>query len=202
MTSTESSTRRTAANAGMADLVADAVRGEQRAWRDIVNRYQDALLRAARAWPLDDAAAHDVVQQTWMMACANLAGLREPEALGGWLHTVLRHECARLSRRRGREVPADEIGTGGAGRVMLAAEPALPESEAIRNDERRAVRAALRRLRPRDRDLLALTVEQGDLGYSEVGRRLGMPVGSIGPTRGRSLTRLRGELDALGVTGT
>src|SRR5689334_25396665 len=106
MTSTESATRRTSAHTGLAELVAGAVRGEQRAWRDIVTLFQDSLLRAARAWPLDDAGAHDVVQQTWLMACANLADLREPDALGGWLHTVLRHDCARFSRRRGREVPA------------------------------------------------------------------------------------------------
>ena len=44
--------------------------------------------------------------------------------------------------------------------------------------------------------LLALLVASPPLSYEEIGARLGMPVGSIGPTRGRCLKKLRDLMEA------
>ncbi|MFV0257578.1 MAG: RNA polymerase sigma factor, partial [Acidimicrobiales bacterium] len=69
---------------------------------------------------------------------------------------------------------------------------------AIRNDRSAVVRQELARLPERDRVILELTVIDG-LPYTTVADRLGMPVGSLGPTRGRSLAALRHRLRQRGV---
>jgi RNA polymerase sigma factor (sigma-70 family) len=182
------------------ELVAAARGGDQRAWCVIVERHQESLMRAALRWRLGEAAAADVVQQTWLAAIVNIASLREPEALGAWLHAILRRECLRAARP-GREMPTAVVEVVGVGRALHGAEPVLPEVEVTRREDARVIAEARDRLGQRDRDLLALTVDTTDVGYREVSRRLGMPIGSIGPTRRRCFARLRRELAALMAAG-
>lgn len=188
------------------DLVAAARGGCAKSWREIVDRFDDSLRRAARARGLDGATAADVVQQTWLAAVANITALREERALGGWLHTILHRECLSAFRHRRRESPHLEdidltAGTGHERTIMLRTAPRSPEEEALRVEQRMLVRMARRRLPERDRQLLALLMADPPLSYNEIARRLGVPVGSIGPTRARCFARLRRELSALGVNG-
>lgn len=188
----------------LADLAAAARAGCGPSWREIVNRFDESLRRAARARGLDAATAADVVQQTWLAAVANISALRDDRALGGWLHTILHRECLSAFRHRRREFPApenidlaDETRSGRT--VMLRTAPRSPEEEALRVEQRMLLQMARRRLSDRDRALLTLLVADPPLSYHEIARRLGVPVGSIGPTRARCFARLRRELGALGV---
>ncbi|MGH3910118.1 MAG: RNA polymerase sigma factor, partial [Pseudonocardiaceae bacterium] len=152
------------------------------------------------------ATAGDVVQQTWLAAVANIDALREAQAFAGWLHRILYRECLRTFRLRCRETPhideTDLTECPGNGRtVMMCSEPRTPEEEALRIEQRMLVQMARRRLSRRDQDLLALLMAEPPLPYTEISRRLGVPIGSIGPTRARCLARLRSELAALGVHG-
>lgn len=187
----------------LADLVAAARAGCATSWREIVNRFDESLHRTARARGLDGVTAADVVQQTWLAAVVNIGALREDRALGGWLHTILHRECLRVFRHRRRESPhledADLFGEPGNGHIMLRTAPRSPEDEALRVEQRMLVRMARRRLSGRDRELLTLLMAEPPLPYNEIARRLGVPVGSIGPTRARCFARLRRELTELGV---
>ncbi|MGH4013623.1 MAG: RNA polymerase sigma factor [Pseudonocardiaceae bacterium] len=206
MTTTELTTRTTTwadHETNLADLVAGARAGCATSWREIVDRFDDQLRRVARARGLDGPTAADVVQQTWLAAVANIGALREAQALGGWLHTTLHRECLkafRLRRREGPHIEETDL-TGGARTVMMRTEPRSPEEEALRVEQRMLVQLARRRLSRRDQDLLALLMAEPPLPYAEISRRLGVPTGSIGPTRARCFARLRRELAALGVHG-
>ena len=111
--------------------------------------------------------------------------LREPAAVSGWLVTTARRYCLRVLQSHVRE--------------LLSADPALTEkgydgrldADIITAERRAALDAALSRLTERQRDLVTLLLEEPELTYEEVGQRLGLPIGSIGPTRARSLSRLR-----------
>ncbi|HKR51577.1 MAG TPA: sigma-70 family RNA polymerase sigma factor [Pseudonocardiaceae bacterium] len=187
------------------ELVAGARTGCATSWRMIVDRFDERLQRAARAQGLDGSTAADAVQQTWLAAVTNIESLRTAQALGGWLRSILHRECLKAHNLRYRETPhvdeTDLTGRTNGRTVMMRTEPQSPEDEALRAEQRMLVQAARRRLPSRDQDLLALLVVEPPMPYTEISRRLGVPIGSIGPTRARCFARMRRELATLGVKG-
>ena len=66
-----------------------------------------------------------------------------------------------------------------------------PAEDLLRQERRRAVRDGLAELKPEQRELLLLLHAEPPVSYQEISRRLGIPTGSIGPTRARCLEKLR-----------
>ncbi len=184
----EAPTPSAAGDPELAALVAGAVAGDSRAWGALVDRFAPLLWSVCRDFRLPPADADDVVQAVWLRMLEHLPSLRVPAALPGWLATTTRRECLRhLDRARGRahreaplldEVVADDRG-GPVDELLLRAE------------QRDALRAAYDRVGERCRRLLALLLRDPPPPYAEIGAELGMPVGSIGPIRGRCLDTLR-----------
>jgi RNA polymerase sigma factor (sigma-70 family) len=142
-----------------------------------------------RSHRLCDADADDVAQLTWMRAVEHIGRLRDPDRFGAWVGTTARHECLAVLRGRKRVVPtSDEIAQ------PLFAAHVDPDETELAAERRDAVRRALGALPPRQQTLLRLLHADSEPSYDEIGSALGMPVGSIGPTRGRALERLRREL--------
>jgi RNA polymerase sigma factor (sigma-70 family) len=166
----------------------EAAAGDERAWSELVAEFEPMLWAITRAHRLGHADAADVVQTTWLRLAENLGGIREPTRLGAWLATTARRECLRGLRTSARELPDSEH----ADAIDVDAPPidgALLEAE-----WRATVRSALRQLPARDQSLLLMLVADSTRSYEEIGSKLAMPIGSIGPTRGRALERLRREL--------
>ncbi|MGH3888551.1 MAG: RNA polymerase sigma factor [Pseudonocardiaceae bacterium] len=187
----------------LAELVVGARTGCATSWREIVDRYDDHLQRVARAQGLDAPAAADVVQQTWLAAVTNIEALRAAQALGSWLRSILHRECLKALSLRHRETPrvdeTDLTGRTNSRTIVMRSEPRSPEEEVLRREQGMLVHTAQHRLSRRDQELLALLVVDPPLPYTEISRRLGVPIGSIGPTRARCFAKLRRELVALGV---
>jgi RNA polymerase sigma factor (sigma-70 family) len=181
-----------------ADLVRRAAAGDQVAWNAVVEQYSGLLWSIVRGFRLSDAAAADAVQTTWLRLLENLDGIREPERLAGWLRTTARRACLEAIRRAGRELPSDPHDPESGPAVGQAPDrvDADPEGHVLRQERVRLVRSAVRDLPERSQRLLELLVAAPPLSYEEIGARLGMPVGSIGPTRARLLARLRTTLSA------
>ena len=169
------------------ELVAGAARGEQPAWHALVDRYLPLVRAVARAYRLADRDAEDVSQTVWLRLVEHLGSIREPRALPKWLITTAQHEALRLIRSNGRELPVDPL-TGPAARVADDVDVA---AELLRAERQQALRDGLAELSPRDRQLLVLLVADPPLSYQQISTVLGMPIGSIGPTRRRCLERLR-----------
>lgn len=170
-------------------LVAAAVAGDLAAWQELVARYTPLLLSVVRRHRLQDDDAEDVVQTVWLRLVEHLGELREPAALPGWILTTTRNECLRTIRAR-RMVPSSDPfrhrSAAGTGVVEETLDTTLLDAE--RHD---ALLAAMAELPERQRTLLALLIEDPPVPYEEVSARLGIPVGSIGPTRARALARVR-----------
>jgi DNA-directed RNA polymerase specialized sigma24 family protein len=66
-----------------------------------------------------------------------------------------------------------------------------PGTEAAVRDQCNRLYRAIMGLPERQRVVLIELLRRGDQSYAELSRRLGLPVGSIGPTRQRAFTRLR-----------
>jgi RNA polymerase sigma factor (sigma-70 family) len=170
----------------LAHLTREAAAGGEDAWRMLVALLDPMLHSIARGYRLCDADADDVVQITWARALLHLDRLDDPGAVAGWLAVTARREAMRTLQRGVRELPAAEPPE------PATAAPA-PEQEAIERERIAGLRAAIGRLSGRQRELLTLLVERPELSYEEVSEAIGMPVGSIGPTRERAFARLRSD---------
>ena len=193
MTSTVKSRQSEAATA-TADLMHGVEAGDRHAWEELVGRYTGMLYAIARSYGLDAATSGDVVQATWLRLVEHLGTLREPAAVGGWMATTVRRQCLALVRNRQRELPVEQ-----ADEFYALDNDHSPEGEVVARDRDARVRAAFHRLPVKDRRLLACLMISARCSYADASVRLGMPVGSIGPNRARSLTRLRRELAAVGI---
>ena len=91
-----------------ASLVSRAGQGDQAAWDGLVDRYSGLLWSIARSYRLRDADASDVLQTAWMRLLEHLDRIEDPERVGAWLATVVRHEIHRLYRRSRRTVSTDD----------------------------------------------------------------------------------------------
>ena len=192
MTNLTSLTDRQAARRGERDtesLVAAAAAGEPFAWKQLIDRYAVLIRCVCRSHRLCDADADDVSQLTWLHAVEHIGRLRDPDRFGAWVGTTARHECLAVLRGRKRVVPTDD-----ELQQPLFAEHVDPDETERAAERRAAVRQALASLPPRQRTLLRLLHAEDAPSYEAIGSTLGMPVGSIGPTRGRALDRLRQEL--------
>jgi RNA polymerase sigma factor (sigma-70 family) len=165
------------------DELAGALAGQPGAWDRLVRRFERLLRDVGRQHRMSPADLDDAMQNTWLRLFRRMHAIREPEALPGWLATTMRRECLRMIQRPVRE-------------VLLGDEPiADPEpapdalGEMLAGERRDAVRRSLVALPARHRDLMFLLTDS--LSYAEVSDRLGIPLGSIGPIRSRSLARLQ-----------
>lgn len=167
----------------MRTLWESATRGEESAWTEIVRRYTPLVVGVCRRCRVFGVDAEDVAGTVWLQLVSARAGIREPEALPGWLVTTTRRECVALLRDKQRQVPSSID-------VMDETEPGVDASVLV-NERRDAVRSAFRWLPDRDRELLALLFSDPPTPYADISATLGMPIGAIGPTRQRCLAKVR-----------
>lgn len=169
-----------------AQLVAGALTGDEGSWTEIVRRHTNLVMARVRQFRLTPQQAEDVAQTVWLNLLEHLGDLREPAALPGWISTATRHECIRMTNLSRRSIPVDPT----TGRLDVQDDTEL-DGELLRSERQAALRAALAELPPHQRELLLLLSTDPPPSYQEVSAQLGIPVGSIGPTRQRGLARLR-----------
>ena len=178
----------------LAALVRQALGGDPAALTRIVERYDGSLRAIARFYRLAPCDVDDAVQTTWLLFLEHGHSLREPAALKGWLATTARRQCLRTLQRHVREQPSEDPALAEAGRVPD------PCEELIAAQRRATLHGAVARLPASGRRLMLLMIARPDLSYDQVGAALGIPIGSIGPTRQRAISRLgqMREIRALG----
>lgn len=182
--------------ANVADVVRRAAGGDQAAWNDLVGRFTNLLWSIARAHRLSTETSADVVQTTWLRLLEHLDRLTEPERVGAWLATTARHECLRMIRKGNREQATEDAGAD-------KADVTVTIDEAILLGERdAALWRALTKLGGNCERLLRTLMADPPPSYEDVSSALGMPIGSIGPTRGRCLNKLRGLAADEGITAS
>lgn len=165
-------------------LVRAAASGDQDAWSLLVRRYGATIRAVAWRHRLSEPDQDDIAQRTWLRLFQHIERVREPVALRAWLASVARRECLRALAGSQREVLV-------AGPVSDHAD-ATALDEAVEQSERRAaLHAAVAVLPDHERVLMQTLLAEPAFSYEDVSAALGIPLGSIGPTRGRSIARLR-----------
>jgi RNA polymerase sigma factor (sigma-70 family) len=163
--------------------------GDELAWRDLSDQHEPLLRWLAREHGLSAEDASDVVQLTWMRCLEHIDQLTHTDRLSAWLATICRRECIRLATKGRREVPVSELEL--AHLVDDRPGDGDPCAEAARSDERDRLHRAIVALPERQKMIIAEMLRREGQSYLELSNRLGLPVGSIGPTRQRAFSRLR-----------
>jgi RNA polymerase sigma factor (sigma-70 family) len=180
-------------------LVARVGDGDQEAWDELIERYAPLVWSICGRYQLSRPDIDDVGQSVWLLLVEQIGNLRQPAALPGWLATTTKRECLRVlraARRHDRSglPPEDQIPPDGTDSTI--------EQEIIKAERDAALRAAFAELPPACHELLSMLISDPAPAYAEVSARLGMAVGSIGPTRARCLERLRRSPHLLTVLGS
>jgi RNA polymerase sigma factor (sigma-70 family) len=145
-----------------------------------------------RDFRLMESDAADVFQATWLRLLEHIDRLEQPARVGSWLAATARHECLRsLAARKKVVLMHDDVALNEG----VTHEPEIDE-QLLAEERAQVVREALSRLPWRWRRLVELLMADPPASYAEISDQLGLPVGSIGPTRGRCLERLRVLLQA------
>ena len=172
-----------------AALVAHCLDGDGAAWSRLVERHGPLVWAVASRMGLTRADAEDVFQATWTIALEELSQLRDPLRFAPWLGRVARHQSMRVRRgygisRRAHERVAHEV-----------EEATVPDDELETLEQRALVSRAMARLGERCGALLRLLYYADPRpSYDVISERLGLRIGSIGPTRARCLQKLEREL--------
>ncbi len=172
-------------------LIQACLRRDEIAWNELVERYGRLVYSIPRRYGLSAADADDVFQNVFTMVLRKLDSLRDQTRFSAWLITTTHRECIRLSKLARAHADLDEIATDIG---------APPPDQVQRWERQHLVHQALSQLDPRGRELLkALFFDSTTPSYEEIAVRLGMAVGSIGPTRARCFKKLEAILNAMGV---
>ena len=168
--------------------------GDRAALDELVGLLTPLLWHTVRAQSIDPVAAEDVVQSIWMRLLHSSDSIRDPQTVVKWLLTTARREAWRVSRRARSEVvrTAALFGQDGDELVTLPVHrDELPDEVVLRDDQQRRLWEHVGELPDRCRELMRVIAFADRPDYALIAESLGMPVGSIGPTRGRCLAKLR-----------
>ena len=171
-------------------------RGDAAAMDDLVRTMTPVLWHVVRAYGLDRMLAEDVVQMTWLTLLRRHESIHDERAVAGWLTTSARREAWRAGRAHQRVHATDEVDLD----ALLPSGASAEETAQLSDRDRRLWRAVAD-LDDRCRRLLRIVAFDERPDYARIATDLHMPIGSIGPTRGRCLGKLRTALEGQGWRG-
>jgi RNA polymerase sigma factor (sigma-70 family) len=166
--------------------------GDGAAMSGLVRVLTPILWHTVRSTRLDTATAEDVLQTVWLSLVRHGDTIAEPNAVLQWLVVTTKREAWRVSRAQERVRPEDVETTRASetdGRPEVGEQVAAAQADEV-------LWRHVEQLPERCRTLLRVIAFAAKPDYAQIARALGMPVGSIGPTRGRCLAKLRLALGA------
>jgi RNA polymerase sigma factor (sigma-70 family) len=161
------------------------------AWHEMVKRFGHLIMHTAVTTGLNSSDAADAAQLTWLRLHEHIREIREPEHLPSWLAVTARREALRIALAAKRYILCAEPDTDYGNHRSWAVTDVYP----VEGDYSPVMEVALRNLPARYEQLLRLLVSEDCPSYTEVAKKMGIPIGSIGPMRMRALQMLRQQLE-------
>ena len=161
------------------DLVKRCIEGDQEAWKELVFRYHRLIFSIALQICHDSESAADILQQVCLELYQRLHEVRNAANLPSWIVTMTGRKSCDYWRGR---VPTEVLD-----------DSSIDSEDIFAGIERQhTLERAVATLPERNRRLIQMMYMSGQrYTYEEIADVLGMPVASIGPTRIRSLQKLR-----------
>ncbi len=174
------------------ELIRRCLTGEQRAWNELVERYQRLVYAIPRRYGLNEPDAEEVMQNVFLIVYRHLGSLRDEMLLSAWLIRITARETMHYRRREPAHDELDE---------QLADEGEGAEERFARLEVAHRVRLALSRMGSPCRELLEASLGDAPPNYKILAAKLNCPVGSIGPTRARCFKKFEKILRTMGIDG-
>jgi RNA polymerase sigma factor (sigma-70 family) len=171
--------------------------GDRFAFDTLVEVVTPLMWRTTRGAGLDPTSSEDVIQGVWLALLRTSDSVRDPQTIVKWVLTATRREAWRISKRTRTDQQRSGAVFGVDSEELMdlpAAREAGPEERVIEDDRHRVLWGHVQALPERCRQLLGVIAYADKPDYASLAEALGMPVGSIGPTRGRCLAKLRDAL--------
>jgi RNA polymerase sigma-70 factor (ECF subfamily) len=181
------------------ELIEACRAGESSAFDVLVARWEDKIRGASWRVLGSEEEAREVAHEAFVKAYAALAGFKSEARFSSWLYQIALNLCRdRLRRRRTRATVSLEA-LEEKGPVLVESRPGAQE-QLIRDDLASAVRRAIERLPPEQREVVILKEYQG-LTFLEIAQALDVPVSTAKTRLYRGLGQLRLRLESEGIRG-
>lgn len=183
------------------ELVELARQGGENAIRQLIERNNQRLFRAARSVLRNDAEAEDVVQETYVKAFTALAGFRGDASFSTWLTRIALNEAVSRLRRRKNNTELevlDQAVSADAGLVSLfplSLAPLPADTEAARSEMRQLLETAIDGLPEGFRTVFVLRDVEG-LSTEETAEQLKLKPETVKTRLHRARRMLRLVLEA------
>ena len=172
-------------------LVSACRLGDQLAWEKLVRRYQRLIYAIPRRAGLSEDQAAEIFQDVFTTLFEKLNDIEDPERLQAWLVTTTRRRTLRTISRMPDRLRSDSDDEETSRAEAMRDESPLPDEQLLILEEQHRIRTAVSQLDPRCQTLVELLFYQREPPtYAEVAKVLGVPEGSVGPTRARCLGKL------------
>jgi RNA polymerase sigma-70 factor (ECF subfamily) len=168
-------------------LVSQCLRGDEDAFRVLVERHRPRLHSLAAGILQDGDQASDAVQEAFLKAYNSLADYRGHGAFGAWLRRILVNHCLSVLRQRHSYLSLEDLDR------EIASHERTPEEQTLAENEADAIRRAMGRLPTHYRTALVLRVVEG-LSYREIAQLLAVPESTIETWIHRGRLRMRALL--------
>ncbi len=161
--------------------------GDVLAMSELVDLLTPVLWQTARSQHCEHEVAEDAIATAWLRLVEGQDRIRDAQAILGWLVVTVKREVWRSTGAARRLRTDDDL----SARADTGPDP---ETMTVLSERQRVVWRHVERLTDRCRELLRVIAFCDRPDYAAVSEALGMPLGSIGPTRGRCLSKLRASL--------
>jgi len=180
-----------------AELVTRALGGSERAFREIVRRYERSIYGLIVRMIRDAPVAEDLAQETFLRAFTRLDTYDRRRPLAAWLFKIAHNLTVdALRRAQPATIPYEDAGAGGGAALVDSRSP-TPEEAAAGRELARALEAAIAQLRPAYREVVLLQYREG-LSQDEIAEITDLPLGTIKTYLHRARKELAVYLEAAG----
>ena len=184
-----------------ADLVAAALAGSERAYAELLRRFERPVYTLVLRMVRDPSLAEDLAQEAFLKAFDKLPSFDPERKLSSWLFKIAHNTAIDHLRRREVETSSLDEPFGdeadGPARAIEDTSAETPEAAAERSDLSRALTRAVGRLRPEYRQVVLLRYQAG-LEYAEIADATGFPLGTVKTYIHRARKELAGLLSEAG----
>jgi RNA polymerase sigma-70 factor (ECF subfamily) len=154
--------------------VHEARLGNPEAWDALFRRYQLPLYVYVYEMVHDEQASLDIVQESFINATRQIAGLREDHRFGSWLFSIAHQKCIQRWRKQGRDAALQEELAAGAGEDAELG----PDDLLLRQEQKEELVARLNQLPPVQRSVLLLHYLEG-FSLEEISSITGATLGTV-----------------------
>jgi RNA polymerase sigma factor (sigma-70 family) len=174
-----------------AQLIRECREGSDRAWDDLIARYQRLIFAIPRRAGLNEEQAADVFQEVFLTLFEKLDDIQQPEKVRSWIVTTAKFKTwAAVRASKGQYSPESEEEMDQE-MANLADKSPLADEMLVELEQQHLIRTALKKLEDRCQKILSmLYLSQDTASYAEVAMAVGVGETSISPLRSRCLKKL------------